>query len=88
MTVRYEITAPTTGHTGLVAGVPFVAGRAVVDDPPPGALLYFRRHGYTINPDGERVPAGFVANGPSTPPKPARPRSKPRGTAKDTADEG
>ncbi|WP_406321045.1 hypothetical protein [Streptomyces sp. NBC_00519] len=65
-----------------------MAGRAVVDDPPAGALLYFRRHGYTITPDhADHVPAGFVANGPSAPPKSPRPRSKQR-TDKDTTDGG
>lgn len=86
--MQYEITSPTPGHTGLIANVPFVAGRALVDDPPAGALLYFRRHGFTITPDdAEHVPAGFVANGPSTPPKSPRPRSNPR-SGKDTTDGG
>ncbi|MFC8095368.1 hypothetical protein [Streptomyces sp. NPDC057301] len=83
--MRYEITSPTPGHTGLIAGVPFVAGRALVDDPPAGALLYFRRHSFTIAPEGaEPFPAGFVAN--ETKPAP-RPRSKQR-AGKDTTDGG
>jgi hypothetical protein len=46
--VQYEITAPNQGHTGIIAGVAFIAGRAIVEDPPPGAVEYFRRHGYRI----------------------------------------
>ncbi|MFD9813716.1 hypothetical protein [Streptomyces sp. NPDC059080] len=73
--MRYEITAPTTGDTGLIAGVAFTAGRAVVDDPPPGAVEYFRRHGYRITP---------ADDGPqdSKPAARSRPRNKP------TTDEG
>ncbi|MEU3710492.1 hypothetical protein [Streptomyces catenulae] len=48
--MRYEITAPASGDTGLVAGVAFTAGHALVADPPPGAVEYFRRHGYRITP--------------------------------------
>lgn len=74
--MRYEITAPD-GRAGMVAGIAFTTGRAVAEDPPPGALLYFRRHGYTVTPadDPERFPARFVANESSAPAKPA-PRSR------------
>ncbi|QKW08045.1 hypothetical protein HUT18_18330 [Streptomyces sp. NA04227] len=43
----YEITAPDQVE-GIVAGVAFTAGRAVVDEPAAGALLYFRRHAFTV----------------------------------------
>lgn len=83
--VRYEITAPEERGDGIVAGVPFTAGRAVVDDPSPGALLYFRRHGYTVSPSAEAFPAGFVANESSTTPDKSGPR--PRGKQRNSKEE-
>ncbi|MFD7236455.1 hypothetical protein ACFWAT_14255 [Streptomyces syringium] len=47
---RYEITAPGGGYDEEIAGVRFTGGRATAEDPAPGALLYFRRHGYTVAP--------------------------------------
>ncbi|MGY4990907.1 hypothetical protein [Streptomyces nigrescens] len=78
--LRYEITAPD-GREGIVAGVAFTAGRAVAEDPSPGALLYFRRHGYTVTrPDvPDSLPIGFAASENAAPAKPApRPRGKQR----------
>ncbi|ARF55998.1 MULTISPECIES: hypothetical protein [Actinomycetes] len=80
--MRYEITAPC-GREGIVAGVAFTAGRALVEDPPAGALLYFRRHGYTVTPldvpEPESVPIGFAADSDPAPAKPApRARGKQR----------
>ncbi|WP_371677916.1 hypothetical protein [Streptomyces sp. NBC_01276] len=49
---RYEITAPHEGDEH-VAGVTFTAGRATATDPNEGALLYFRRHGYSLEPLGD-----------------------------------
>ncbi|MFF4701251.1 hypothetical protein [Streptomyces chattanoogensis] len=80
--MRYEITAPTTGYSGLIAGVAFTAGRALVDDPPPGAVEYFRRHGYTFAPlDAEPLTVGFTADLP--PSKPAARQRKQRTSAKE-----
>ncbi|MEV0115543.1 hypothetical protein AB0H77_20245 [Streptomyces sp. NPDC050844] len=81
--VRYEITAPN-GREGVVAGIAFIAGRAVAEDPSPGALLYFRRHGYTLAPlDGPApLTVGFTTDPPSAKPAP-RSRSKQRGDAKE-----
>lgn len=45
---RYEITAPGGGYDEDVAGIAFTGGRAIASDPDEGALLYFRRHGYTV----------------------------------------
>lgn len=52
---RYEITAPHGGDEH-VAGVTFTAGRATATDPNAGALLYFRRHGYNLEPLGDDPP--------------------------------
>lgn len=41
------ITTPVKGFTGRVAGVSFVDG--VGETASPGALAYFRRHGYGID---------------------------------------
>lgn len=71
MPVRYEITAPIRGHTGLVAGVAFTAGHAEAVDPPPGALEYFRRRGYTVTALDEQPP-----NGPQAPKPAARSRTR------------
>lgn len=44
----YEITAPGGGYDEEIAGVHFTGGRATAEALSPGALLYFRRHGYTV----------------------------------------
>jgi hypothetical protein len=76
---EYEITAPTP-RRGLLAGVPFVDGRATVTDPDPGALLYFQRHGYRIEQrdDGppDKTPATAPDDGPQTPKPAGRSRSR------------
>lgn len=41
-----KITAPVKGYNGIVAGVHFSNGTAETDNP--GALAYFRRHGYGV----------------------------------------
>lgn len=41
-----DIRTPVKGFTGEVAGVMFVDGAASTDNP--GAIAYFRRHGYTV----------------------------------------
>ncbi|RLU85881.1 hypothetical protein CTZ27_26300 [Streptomyces griseocarneus] len=50
--MAYEITAPDGAGDDEVAGIRFTDGRAQVADPNEGALLYFRRHGYTVRQDG------------------------------------
>jgi hypothetical protein len=71
MPMRYQITAPTTGHTGLIAGVRFTAGHAEAIHPPPGALEYFRRRGYTVTPLDDRP-----SNGPQEDKPAARSRTR------------
>ncbi|MDT0346763.1 hypothetical protein [Streptomyces litchfieldiae] len=56
--MRYRITSPTPGARGRVAGVAFTDGRATIDDPPAGALLYFRRRGYTVEQLDDTGPPG------------------------------
>ncbi|GAA1455453.1 hypothetical protein [Nocardiopsis tropica] len=66
----HKITAPVPGYTGTVAGVTLANGVGETDNE--GALSYFRRHGYTVEPveetpvveqeddgqgDGEQPPA-------------------------------
>ncbi|WKX70043.1 hypothetical protein [Streptomyces sp. XD-27] len=83
--MRYEITAPS-GREGTVAGIAFTAGRAVVEDPAAGVLLYFRRHGFTVSrlDAPEPPPIGFTADPPAAPDKPvARARGKQRSSAKE-----
>jgi len=60
--MSYRITAPVAGFTGAVAGMDFARGVAE-GDPSPGALAYFRRHGYSVEeiaagPAVEEDPAG------------------------------
>lgn len=58
--VRYEITAPDQTE-GTVAGIAFTAGRALADSPSAGALLYFRRHQFTVTAlDDEQAPTDQV----------------------------
>ncbi len=61
----HRITTPVPGFSGNVAGVDFAGGVAEVD-PSPGALAYFRRHGYGVeqvdedpgdDQDADKVPA-------------------------------
>lgn len=65
--VRYEITAPHQGDE-QVADVSFTGGRATVTDPGDGLRLYFRRHGYTLDPLVDDPPGSppTAANGPSS----------------------
>ncbi|SOB83141.1 hypothetical protein [Streptomyces sp. 1331.2] len=44
----YAITSPDGDHDETIAGLHFTAGRATADELSAGALLYFRRHGYTV----------------------------------------
>ncbi|MEU3917112.1 hypothetical protein [Streptomyces sp. NPDC029004] len=77
MPVRYAITAPDKERGGHLLGADFTNGRATLDDPPPGVLLWFRRHGFTVEQDNGPPPA--TAPTPNAPPKPAgrsRSRSK------------
>ncbi|MCX4824242.1 hypothetical protein OG883_31175 [Streptomyces sp. NBC_01142] len=77
MSVRYAITAPDEGRAGRLLGADFTDGRAPLDDPPPGVLLWFRRHGFTVEADDGPPPA--TPNAPNAPPEPAgrsRSRSK------------
>ncbi len=66
--MHYEISTPYPGHTGLIAGVPFIAGRASVDDPPTEAIEYFRCHGFRIH----ATPNGTPGDKPAA-------RSRPEG---------
>lgn len=67
MQAMYRVTAPVAGYTGTVAGVDLVDGQAVTSDP--GAVAYFRRHGYTVEP---------VDQVPAEPAEPARGRRSAR----------
>ncbi|WKU45974.1 hypothetical protein Q3V23_18980 [Streptomyces sp. VNUA116] len=77
---RYEITAPEGGYNDEVAGVIFTAGRASVSEPAAGALLYFRRHGYTIEALDDPLPAAHQ-DAPDGPP--ARPAGRSRSRRKE-----
>ncbi|MEU5974392.1 hypothetical protein [Streptomyces sp. NPDC047315] len=45
--MEYEITTPVAGFRGEVAGVTFTDERGRTSDP--GAVAYFRRHGYGVD---------------------------------------
>lgn len=65
----YRITAPNEKYTGDVAGVHFVAGQAVTDDP--AALAYCRSAGYTIEPTDDQADEAPAAEAPNlTPSRP------------------
>lgn len=50
------VSAPVEGFTGVVAGVPFADGRAVVAQDNRAALSYFRQAGYRIEAAAEPSP--------------------------------
>ncbi|MGC9536576.1 hypothetical protein [Streptomyces sp. UG1] len=76
----FEITAPEEGRGGQLLGAHFRDGRATLDDPSPGVLLWFRRHGFTVDQvDDDGPPPPTAPPAPNAPPKPAgrsRSRSK------------
>lgn len=49
--MQYKVTAPAAGFSGDSAGVVFTDGIAVTDDSNRAALAYFRRRGYTVEPE-------------------------------------
>lgn len=59
--MRYRITTPAEGHTGVVAGVSFRKGAAELETGTDGAvaaLAYFRRRGYGIEEAAGGKPTG------------------------------
>ena len=48
MAESFTVRTPVEGYSGLVAGVVFDAGRAVVDGSQTSALRYFRDAGYIV----------------------------------------
>lgn len=55
--MRYTITTPAAGFSGDIAGVMFSDGSAVADDTRhKAALAYFRRRGYTVEPESGPEP--------------------------------
>jgi hypothetical protein len=67
-----RIVAPVEGYTGLVVGVPFVGGAATTSDP--GALAYFRRHGYQVDTGAASAPVEAPAPAAVVPVLPAKPK--------------
>lgn len=58
---EFRVTAPVEGYTGVVCGVVFQDGAAVVSEEHRAALSYFRRRGYGVEPvavesETERAP--------------------------------
>lgn len=68
--MRYRITAPAEGHTGIVAGVAFHDGMAEMDSRDAAALAYFRRRGYGIEAT-EDADTGATERPPQAAPKDA-----------------
>ncbi|MFE7634464.1 hypothetical protein ACFU7Z_10625 [Kitasatospora sp. NPDC057518] len=61
----YAITSPDGDHDETIAGVHFTAGRATADQLSPGALLYFRRHGYEIEQLDQAPATTATGDGPA-----------------------
>ncbi|MGW2541085.1 hypothetical protein ACWC5I_09460 [Kitasatospora sp. NPDC001574] len=77
----YAITSPY-GDDDPVAGVPFAAGRATVDELGAGARLYFLRHGYEIEQLDDTDEQGPAGDDPPAPPATTKGRSRAKeGTA-------
>ncbi|MFD4659337.1 hypothetical protein ACFWP2_27330 [Kitasatospora sp. NPDC058444] len=72
----YAITSPDGDHDETIAGVHFTAGRATADELSPGALLYFRRHGYDVEQLDDADEQGPTGNDPSAPPTTTKGRSR------------
>ena len=49
------IESPVKGYTGISAGVGFALGRALVKELTPTQEAYFRKKGYKIHEDNEKV---------------------------------
>ncbi|MFF5495762.1 hypothetical protein [Streptomyces aquilus] len=82
MPVRYEVTAPEGERGGQLLGAHFRDGRATLDDPSPGVLLWFRRHGFTVDQVDDGPPPDTAPPASNAPPKSAgrsRSRSKKEG---------
>lgn len=66
--MRFEITAPATDFTGVVAGVAFANGKATVEVTTPElrrAVQYFRRQGYgVVDLDKPAAPEETVTDKP------------------------
>lgn len=86
MPVRYAITAPDGApRTVRLLGAQFTEGRATVADPAPGVLLYFRRHGYAVEPDqddGGTAPPGIDPDADQDAPQAKRPAGRSRSRSK------
>lgn len=69
---RYRVTSPTA-RSGIVAGVRMVRGVVEVDErDAPGALAYFRRRGYRVEPLVDDPAPGDVDQAPIVVERPAR----------------
>lgn len=70
MTQRFKITAPVEHVIGTVAGVTFNDSVGETDNP--GAVAYFKRHGYKVEElKTEPAPADDALDGPELPKKSA-----------------
>ncbi|QWQ43059.1 hypothetical protein KME66_20320 [Streptomyces sp. YPW6] len=72
--MTYKISTPVSEFNGQVAGVWFVNGEAETDSE--GAVAYFERHGYTVEPVGS-APADDGDQGDGDKQAPAEPKPKP-----------
>lgn len=73
MASKYTVTAPRSDFTGVVAGVAFARGVALVDGDAQGrALSYFRRRGYDVQAPSEPAAATPPALADATPETPKR----------------
>ncbi|MFJ2909360.1 hypothetical protein ACIO8F_07980 [Streptomyces sp. NPDC087228] len=71
--MKHKISTPVVEFNGQVAGVWFTNGEAETDSE--GAIAYFERHGYTVEPIEED------GQGDDTKQVPAEPKPKPTGRA-------
>ncbi len=62
MAESFTVRTPVEGYSGVIAGVVFDAGRAVVDGGQTSALRYFRDAGYHVEANGPAKPAPATAS--------------------------
>jgi hypothetical protein len=77
MSQRYKITAPVQGATCTVAGIALVNSVGETDNP--GAVAYFKRHGYQVEEIAEAVETDAT---PEAEKPPAPPFAPNRGSSK------
>lgn len=66
MAESFTVRTPVEGYSGVIAGVVFDAGRAVVDAGQTSALRYFRDAGYHVEANEAQAPTVVITTFPPT----------------------